>query len=302
VSALESEVSGYETQWQEGKDAKDAAANEAITKIAEVVSGKKTNGLKDGFWDRVGDVWSKIGDVVKMVCDIAGILAIFLAWVPVLGQVLLVLAAIGALIAIVEGIVKMCKEGFSWGAAFAVFLGVASLFGGRAISALAKYTKAKSVVNATGTMTNRAARLRFGRALIRDSHAVLQQSRTARAFDLLKSPFVRSADDVARMQAFRNGAGFGSQLGDAARAAFPNPFNDVGRRALFGNSDVIDSFALKGAGTMAGETKYIFEGGYEGRDQRRPRRCRHPPGTEVRGRGPEGMDQLLGGQRPRRHR
>ena len=258
---LRTEVAKYETQWTEGHQAKQSAARIAKDKIHNAVYEGKAGDLNDSRWDKIKDWASKALDVIKVICDIAGILAIFLSWVPVLGQVLLVLAAIGSIIAIVEGIVKMAKEGFSWGALFGVAMGVLGLFGGKAISSLAKYAKAKSVVNATSRMTNRASRLRFGRTLIRDSHAVMRQSRSARAFDLLKSPFTRSAENVQRMRAFKNGASFWSQTKSAAKAAFPNPFTDFGKRALFGNSDVIESFAKKGSGMMANESKYIFEGG-----------------------------------------
>jgi len=261
---LRTEVAKYEAQWTEGHEAKERAAGVAKGKIHNAVYEGKAGDLNDSGWDKFKDWASKALEVIKVICDIAGILAIFLSWVPVLGQILLVLAAIGSIIAIVEGIVKMAKEGFSWGALFGVAMGVLGLFGGKAISALAKYAKAKSVVNAAGRMSNRASRVRFGRALIRDSHAVMRETRSARAFDLLKSPFARSAENATRMRAFQSSrtfTNFMAQTKSAAKAAFPNPFTDFGKRALFGNSDIIESFAKKGTGVMANESKYIFEGG-----------------------------------------
>src|SRR5690606_41834779 len=54
-------------------------------------------------------------DWVKVGCDIAAVLSIFLAWVPILGQVLLVLAAIGAIIAIVDAAIKFANGEGSFG-------------------------------------------------------------------------------------------------------------------------------------------------------------------------------------------
>ncbi|AEG45266.1 hypothetical protein [Isoptericola variabilis] len=236
VSTLAGQVAQYERQWQEGKDAKDAAARTAVGKIDEVVSGRKTNGLEDGFWDKVGEVVSGIVDVLKVVCDIAGILAIFLSWVPILGQVLLVLAAVGAILKVVEATIAAIKGDGSWWAVLgATALAALTLFGGRAISALAKYSKARTVVQSTARMSPRAAKAAFGSSTIKSSRQVFAMSRGQRVTDVLKSPFVRSATDKKVFGLIKGG-----HYGTAAKTVFPNPFTGGFERWALGNADVGD--------------------------------------------------------------
>ncbi len=239
VSGLRTQVTQYETQWQDGKDAKDSAARSAIEKIDEVVNGKKTNGLKDGFWDKVGEIAAGIYKVFKIICDIAGILAIFLSWVPILGQILLVLAAIGSLLAIIEGIVKIARDGFSWGALIGIGLGVMGLFGGRAIGALAKYAKARSVVQTASRMSPQAAKLKFGSTLLKSSRRTFAMTPGQRVTDVLKSPFLRSSTDKAIAGLAKNGE-LGKALSTWRGAQFPLPYKDGAMRFAVGNGDVAD--------------------------------------------------------------
>jgi archaellum component FlaC len=261
VGSIRQQITQYESQWQDGKDAKDRAARTAIEKIEEVVSGSKTNGLEDGFWDKVGDVLSKISKVLKVICDIAGILAIFLSWVPILGQVLLVLAAVGAILAVINSVVAAIKGDGSWWAVLgATAMAALTLFGGKAVTALAKYAKARSVVNTAATLGANGARARFGTTVLRESENLVVLSKGERMMNLLKSPFVRSADDAARMSAFqanRSFSGFMTQLGSASKAAFPNPFKDWGLRAITGNADLVDlaKFAKEGDVVLDGASR-----------------------------------------------
>lgn len=239
VSDLQGQISQAESEWNSGHGDKDTAARTAISKIEEVVSGSKVNGLEDGFWDSVGEAWEAVGKWVKIVCDIAGILAIFLSWVPILGQVLLVLAAIGSIIAIIEGIVKMANEGFSWGALLGVGLGVMGLFGGKAIGAVAKYAKARSVVQTSARMTSRASKLKFGSTLLKSSRRTFAMSKGQRVTSVLKEPFMRSATDKAIWGLARHGEK-GTAFSTWRGAKFPLPYKDGGMRFAVGNDDVID--------------------------------------------------------------
>ncbi|GAA1715859.1 hypothetical protein GCM10009809_10000 [Isoptericola hypogeus] len=242
VSNLEGSLGYWQGRWNDAKGDKDSAANTAKNEIDEVVTGDKVHGLEDGFWDKVGEVASFLYKALKIICDIAGILAIFLSWVPVLGQVLLVLAAIGSIIAIVEGIVKMAKEGFSWGALVGVGLGVMGLFGGKAIGTLAKYAKARSVVQTAGRMSNTAARAKFGTALLKSSRKTFAQTNGQRAWEVLKSPFLRSSTDKAVAGLLKSGErakAFTTWRG----SQFPLPYKDGGARFALGNDDVADMVA-----------------------------------------------------------
>ena len=99
--------------WHDALEDKNTAAGVAISAITEVVSGKKNHGLAHGLWDDF--VGSDFFKIVKTVCDWAGVLAIFLSWVPILGQFLIVLAAVGASLAIVQAAVKLSEGNGSWG-------------------------------------------------------------------------------------------------------------------------------------------------------------------------------------------
>lgn len=239
VGDLQRQITQAESEWNSGHGDKDTAARTAISKIEEVVSGSKVNGLKDGFWDKVGDVVAGVYKVFKIICDVAGILAIFLSWVPILGQVLLVLAAIGSIIAIVEGITKMINEGFSWGALIGVGLGVMGLFGGKAIGAVAKYAKARSVVQTSARMTTRASKLKFGNTLLKSSRKTFAMTRGQRVTSVLKGPFSRTTTDKAIRGLLRNGEG-GKAFSTWRGSKFPLPYKDGGMRFATGNDDVID--------------------------------------------------------------
>lgn len=239
VSDLQTQITQAESEWNSGHGDKNSAATTAISKIEEVVSGDKVNGLEDSRWDKFKDFAAGALKVLKVICDIAGILAIFLSWVPVLGQILLVLAAIGSIIAIIEGITKMMKEGFSWGALLGVGLGVMGLFGGRAIGAVAKYAKARSVVQTSARMSSRASKLKFGSTVLKSSRKTFAMTKGQRVTSVLKGPFSRTPTDKAIRGLMKNGEG--SKAFSTWRGAkFPMPYKDGGMRFATGNDDVID--------------------------------------------------------------
>ncbi|PFG44596.1 hypothetical protein ATJ88_3326 [Isoptericola jiangsuensis] len=236
VGDLEAQVTHQENEWTAGHQAKDSAARKAASQIEEVVTGKLAHGLKDGFWDKAGEVWDGVYKIVKIVCDVAGILAIFLSWVPILGQVLLVLAAVGAILAVVNAVFNAARgKGSWWGVVGAAALAVLSLFGGKAISAIAKYSKARIVVQSAGRMSPRVAKATFGTTTLKSTRKVFAMTTGQRVTGVLKSPFVRSAGDKAVAGMIKNGA-----YSQAARKLFPNPFSGAGMRALFRNDDVAD--------------------------------------------------------------
>jgi hypothetical protein len=239
VSSIQGSITFWEGRWTDAKTDKDGAARTAKGKIDEVVTGEKVNGLEDSTWDKLKDVAKGLYKVFKLVCDVAGILAIFLSWVPILGQVLLVLAAIGALLTIIEGIVKIARDGFSWGALLGIGLGVLALFGGRAVGAVAKYAKARSVVQTTARMSPRAAKVTFGGSVIKSSRRTFAMTRGQRVTDVLKSPFVRSATDkkIAGMLTRGDRAGAWATW---QGAKFPRPFKGGLERWALGNDEVVD--------------------------------------------------------------
>ncbi|HEY8914131.1 putative T7SS-secreted protein [Lacisediminihabitans sp.] len=143
--------------WHSALESKNDAATVAIAGIQEVVDGSKSHDLNDGWWDDWG---SKVLDVVKVICEIAGFLAIFLAWVPILGAILVGLAILGALITLVESIVKLVNgEGSFSDVLFAAVGVVLAAFGGKFAAYLAKLVRVQA---ATKVMTKGSNFLKSG--------------------------------------------------------------------------------------------------------------------------------------------
>ncbi|MCZ2263880.1 MULTISPECIES: hypothetical protein [unclassified Isoptericola] len=242
VTTLESSLSYWQGRWNDAKGDKDSAATTAKNKIDEVVTGDKVHGLEDGFWDKAGEVWDSIYKVVKVICDIAGILAIFLSWVPILGQVLLVLAAVGAILAVVDAVFKAARgKGSWWGVLGAAGMAALTLFGGKAISVVAKYAKARMVVQTASRMSPQNAKNVFGAATLKSTRKIFAQTNGQRVTEVLKSPFIRSAGDKQIAGLFRGG-----NIGTGLKKMFPNPFTGSGLRTLFGNDDVTDMMGVMG--------------------------------------------------------
>lgn len=136
--AASGELTAAHNEWRAALEQKNTAAGVAVTAIVEVVDGKYKNGLADSAWDD----W---GDFIKTVCEWAGVLAIFLAWVPFLGQALLILAIIGAAITVAESFMKAMNGG-SWADfGFACVGLVLTVFGGNIGKYLGKLVKAKGL-------------------------------------------------------------------------------------------------------------------------------------------------------------
>lgn len=139
-SAATDAVAAAEAAWYAARDKKDGAAGVAEQAIDDVVNGEVGDQLNDSWWDNAGDFL----DWVKLACEIAAVLAIFLSWVPILGQVLLALALLGAIIALVDACVKLSRgEGSIADVVFAAIGVVLAAFGGKALAYLGKLTKMK---------------------------------------------------------------------------------------------------------------------------------------------------------------
>ena len=140
-------IAAAESAWRTASAAKDSAARTAAEAIHGVVTGSDLN---DSAWDNWGaDLVAGLWTAFRALCDIAGILAIFLSWVPVFGQILLALAAVGALINIIEAAVNVAAGEGSWtDLIVAVAVGVVSCFGGKILGQFGKMARAKGVVKA----------------------------------------------------------------------------------------------------------------------------------------------------------
>lgn len=189
------ELGAAHDEWRTARDKKNTAADAAIKSIVEVVDGKKNHGLKDSWWDNWG---SKLYDAFKTICKWAGVLAIFLSWVPILGQVLIVLAAIGAVLELVDSIVAVIAGDGSWGDVLMAAGGVVlTFFGGALISHLAKLGKSAVIMKTVPSLVGDSAKLNRMKGILKlkngDSIApelVSASKRMRMGFkDLFKEPF-----------------------------------------------------------------------------------------------------------------
>lgn len=118
-------VAAWRSQIDSAAATRDAAAERAISQIQEITSH---DGLKDSWWDNWGkDLLEKITDIAGIVAGIAGMLALCVAWIPVVGQVLaaalLVITAVAAVINAIGNTVLAITGDRSWTTAIVSILG-----------------------------------------------------------------------------------------------------------------------------------------------------------------------------------
>ncbi|MPZ96151.1 MAG: hypothetical protein GEU96_14875 [Propionibacteriales bacterium] len=101
-SAEDPEMIAAHKSLNEAIGIRDTAAEAAARAIEDVIG---TDGLEDGFWDNFGGFLKKLGDIASMVAMVAGILALVLCWVPVIGQALAAIALVATAISL------LCKIG-----------------------------------------------------------------------------------------------------------------------------------------------------------------------------------------------
>lgn len=231
VTSLESSLLDHQTAWHTAQSEKSTAAQTAVSAIVAVTEGDAAEALNDDFWDKLGVVV----DFVKVICDIAAILSIFLSWVPILGQVLLVLAAIGAILAIVDAAIKWGKGEGSFGEFLgAVVMGVLSLYGGKILGFLAKRVHLSAIrqIPAAAQLSKASDKLKIVSDLVPNANRGV--------LGFLKSPFVRSTSDMYRKLDFQTGGKFWTILKDAATQS--NPFKL--RNLTKYDGDVADLFRI----------------------------------------------------------
>jgi len=178
--------------WHAAVERKTTAAKAAARAIDDVVNGKGNHGLKDSWWNNWG---SKLYDLVKQVCKWAGILSIFLGWVPILGQVLLALAAVGAVIDLVDSVVAaIAGNGSILGVVMAV-VGVAAAFvGGAAFARLAKGLKDATFLRVVGRAVNKGGVADL--ATFRKARSIMDEEKPV-------SSMIKAAREVTEQTSFR---------------------------------------------------------------------------------------------------
>ncbi|MGO4783447.1 putative T7SS-secreted protein [Cryobacterium sp. W22_MBD10_FK3] len=247
-----------QAEWHSALDVKNQAAETAITAILEVVEGKKSQDLNDTWWDDWG---AKALDILKVICDWAGVLAIFLAWVPILGQVLLVLAAVGAVLTLIEATVKAINGDGSWWAVAGAAVGaVLSVFGGKIFAIGAKTLRASMITKA-------ATRLDGAPALTRQLSGVGRHSSTYMSIDdaaaAVAKPFKESLGEAFKKSfrpEFTEGAKPLQLLREAAEKALPTLDNFTPSSLLKLNTDLVDFYRMAGSARHLLDTPMVVQG------------------------------------------
>lgn len=141
---------------------RDKAADDAADRIKDIVDH---DGLNDGWWDNWGaKVLKVITDVAGWVSAIAGILALLVCWIPVVGQllagVLLTIAAIAAVINAVGNLVLAATGEVSWTTAIISIVGaVLSCVGAGGLARIALGSVGKAFSSASKINTIAAKEL-----------------------------------------------------------------------------------------------------------------------------------------------
>jgi hypothetical protein len=242
AEAAGSALAAAHAEWHSALDVKNQAAEAAITAILEVVEGKKSQDLNDTWWDDWG---AKALDILKVICDWAGVLAIFLAWVPILGQVLLVLAAVGAVLTLIEATVKAINgDGSWWEVAGAAAGAVLSVFGGKIFSIGAKYLRASMITKAASRLDGAPALGRQLSGVGRHSSAYMSIDDAATA---VAKPFRESLGEAFKksfVPEITPGAGPAQLLREAAEKALPTLDSFTPTNLLKLNTDLLDFYRM----------------------------------------------------------
>ncbi|RKN10060.1 hypothetical protein [Streptomyces radicis] len=104
----EAELARLRTRLRTLVENKDTAAQRAADAIGEFIGG---DGLTDGFWDRVGAALVVIGEWAGRIAAIAGVLALLVGWIPIIGQALAGILGTIALVATVFSLIGNIIQG-----------------------------------------------------------------------------------------------------------------------------------------------------------------------------------------------
>lgn len=168
---------------------RDQAAERAMGRIQEYIGG---DGLNDSWWDNWGsDLLAAITDIAGWVATIAGVLALAVSWIPVVGQVLaaglLVVAGVAAVVNAIGNTVLAVSGERTWAEAGMSILGAAlSVVGLGAAARLVGRAATASRANRSVAAANRInARAGTGGTPLTDADAIALGPRVLRRSEAL---------------------------------------------------------------------------------------------------------------------
>ncbi|WP_336644510.1 hypothetical protein [Microbacterium sp. USHLN186] len=256
---------------------RDAAGDAAAERIEDIVGG---DDLNDSWWDDWGkDLLTAITDIAGWVSTIAGVLALCVSWIPVVGQLLggalLIVAGVAGVINALGNIVLASTGDRSWGEAIISIAGAAL-----SVIGLGAVARSLGKVAAVARI-NRAARLqplgpgenitliplrnanRYSVAQLRESEGLWRGTVKDLAPD---TPLYRLYGGADSRQV-------GGSFGSVPPADLRFPHNSLGlpasnsmeRMATFQIDDmskmVNQRHALPYEGTLGGAPEYVFPRG-----------------------------------------
>lgn len=255
---------------------RDDAATTAAERIQDIVDG---DDLNDSWWDDWGaDLLGAITDIAGWVSTIAGVLALCVSWIPVIGQVLagalLIVAGVAAVINAIGNIVLASTGERSWSEAI-ISIACAAL----SVVGLGAVARSLGKVATVGRINRVAATQPLGPGetmtlvpLRNANRYSVSQLREAEA--LWRTPV---ADITPKTPLYRLHGGGSNQIGGSFGAIDPttlrHPHNSLGlpvdntmeRMATFEITDmsrmVNQRHALPYQGTLGGAPEYVFPGG-----------------------------------------
>ncbi|MEU6120650.1 hypothetical protein [Streptomyces sp. NPDC047123] len=153
---------------------RDAAARRAREAIDEVISH---DALKDGFWDDFADVVAIVADVTEKISKWAGIAALAIGWIPVIGQgiagFLGAVSMVATLVNIACTAIQVGMGDESWTALATAAVGLLMMGAGKAMSKVSgRYVK-----GVLGRMQVAKAGKATGRQIKRNRHKLNRDAR-----------------------------------------------------------------------------------------------------------------------------
>lgn len=260
-------------------DERDRAARDAEDRIREIVDN---DGLNDSWWDDWGaDLVAVITDIAGWVSTIAGVLALCVSWIPVIGQalagVLLIVAGVAAVINAIGNIALAATGERSW-----VEAGISIVGAVLSVVGLGAVARSLGKMASIARINRLAAKQPLGP--YDELHLVSLNPRSVNRFSTAQIREAEAAwhapipqlDEGAKLYRLYGGPDsklMGGSYGSVDPRTLRFPHNTLGlpgnntmeRMATFtvnpGSSPVLVRHALPYEGTLGGAPEYIFPGG-----------------------------------------
>lgn len=261
---------------QDAIDERDAAARDAAARIQGIIAG---DGLNDTWWDEWGaDLVAAVTDIAGWVSTIAGVLALCVSWIPVIGQalagVLLLIAGVAAVVNAIGNIALASTGERDWDEAAISIAGAAlSVVGlgavARGLGKVASVARINRIAGAQPLGPGETMTLVPLRNANRYSVPQLRESEA-----LWRSPVRDLPPDTPLYRLYGDGSGqIGGSFGSIRPTTLDFPHNSLGlpannsmeRMATFRIDDmsglVNQRHALPYQGTLGGAPEYVFPRG-----------------------------------------